>query len=147
MFTLVVICATFATYSFRCAGFWAVYVFQVMRNAGAFNTLFVQDTRHAHQEFQRSFCRCETGFILLLLVSVDKVPFLILVSVCTWCPFGGTRNIYPTSCEERMLLCSGLFLKKLCTPECNSESAGCGGCEQVWGSPCCLPCFVKQGVP
>ena len=23
--------------------------------------------------------------------------FLILVSVYTWCPFGGTRNIYPTS--------------------------------------------------
>ena len=39
----------------------------------------------------------ETGFILLFLVSVYKVPFLILVSVYTGCPVGGTRNMYPAS--------------------------------------------------
>ena len=38
--------------------------------------------------------------MLLFLVSVYKVPFLILVSVYLGCPFGGTRNINPTSYQD-----------------------------------------------
>ena len=50
---------------------------------------------YAWGPFKDPLAEYETGFILLLLVS----SFLILVSVYTWCPFGGTRNIYPTSYE------------------------------------------------
>ena len=40
----------------------------------------------------------EAGFELLLLVSVYKGSFLILVSVDIGCPFGGTRHISPLPC-------------------------------------------------
>ena len=47
-------------------------------------------------ELEKAHGLYEAGYILLLLVSVYKVPFkfLILVSVCTGWPFGGTRDIY-----------------------------------------------------
>ena len=38
--------------------------------------------------------RYEAGLMLLLLVSVYKVPFSILVSEYMGCPFGGVQEIY-----------------------------------------------------
>ena len=56
----------------------------------------------------------EAGFIFLFLVSACKGSFLILVSVYIGCPFGDTRNIYPTSIEGLFLAKSGLGLYSVC---------------------------------
>ena len=62
------------------------------------------------------------------------VPFFILVSVYTWCPFGGTRNIHPTSYRVRVHLESPAFLRCTCAGTQASGGALEGGGGWLVGS-------------